>query len=244
MADYRLSELATASGVSARNVRAYRERGLLDPPRREGRAAIYDDHHLAQLRTINELLGKGYTSAHILEFFESMRRGHNLADILGLQQALFGEVVHPRERDGTGNVDPTDADVRRLVERGLAQEEDGGGLRWKDARTADILAGVEDPRDYLKTMLRVSDGTAALLDDVATAVVAALRAGVVERFGPKYVPVPDDMAELEQMVRDYRKLANRVIAVHLDTSLRSRLVQAMSEYTTDIIASGGDALSP
>ena len=240
MADYRLSELATASGVSARNVRAYRERGLLDPPRREGRAAFYDDHHLAQLRTINELLGKGYTSAHILEFFESMRRGHNLADILGLQQALFGEVVHPRERDGTGNVDPTDADVRRLVERGLAHE-DGGELRWKDARTADILAGVEDPRDYLKTMLRVSDGTAALLDDVAVAVVDALRAGVVERFGPKYVPVPDDMAELEQMVRDYRKLATRVIAVHLDTSLRRRLVQAMSDYTTDIIATEDDA---
>ena len=60
MAEYRLQELASLSGVSARNIRAYRGRGLLDPPRREGRSAFYNDHHLSQLRTINELLRKGF----------------------------------------------------------------------------------------------------------------------------------------------------------------------------------------
>ena len=41
LAEYRLEELARVSGVSVRNIRAYRERGLLDPPRRDGRAALY-----------------------------------------------------------------------------------------------------------------------------------------------------------------------------------------------------------
>jgi DNA-binding transcriptional MerR regulator len=240
LADYRLGDLAAASGVSTRNIRAYRERGLLDPPRREGRAAFYDDHHLAQLTTINELLAKGYTSAHIAEFFNSMRQGHDLASILGLQRAIFGD-SHTAVA-GTGHrIDPADPDARILAERGLAEEVDGE-LRWADARIAEILGGIEDPGDYLRTMLRVSDGTAELLDHVAAAVVDALRTGLVDRWGTKYVPRPEDMTELNRLVRDYRWLANRVVAVHLDASLRRRLVQAMTEYTTEIIA--GDDATP
>ena len=60
MSEYRLEELAEQSGVSARNIRAYRERGLLDPPRRSGRSALYDESHLAQLDTINQLLRRGF----------------------------------------------------------------------------------------------------------------------------------------------------------------------------------------
>ena len=90
LAEYRLDELARISGVSARNIRAYRERGLLDPPRRVGRSAFYDDYHLSQLRTINQLLRRGFNSAHIAEFFASMRQGADLADILGIQRAVLG----------------------------------------------------------------------------------------------------------------------------------------------------------
>ena len=90
MAEYRLDDLARISGVSARNIRAYRERGLLDPPRRVGRSAYYDDYHLSQLKTINQLLRRGFNSAHIAEFFASMRQGADLADILGIQRAILG----------------------------------------------------------------------------------------------------------------------------------------------------------
>lgn len=242
MAEYQLSELAERSGVSARNIRAYRERGLLDAPRRKGRAALYDDHHLAQLKTINELLAKGYTSAHIVEFFDTMRRGHDLADILGLQGEIFGKEQPDFQTRGVA-FDPADVDVSRLVAKGLAHSGDDG-VRWTDPRTAEILGRVADPRDYLQTMLRVSDGTENLLDEVAAAVVGALRAGIVERFGPRYVPRPEDMTELNRMVRDYRRLANRVVATHLDLALRRRLVDAMTEYTTDIIEGGGESPRP
>lgn len=90
MAEYRLEEIAKASGVSARNIRAYRERGLLDPPRHEGRSAFYGDHHLDQLTVINDLLRRGFNSAHIAEFFAIVRDGGDLADHLGVRAALFG----------------------------------------------------------------------------------------------------------------------------------------------------------
>ncbi|RBL79393.1 MerR family transcriptional regulator, partial [Streptomyces cavourensis] len=47
--------------ITVRTLRFYRERGLIPPPRREGRIAWYDDHHLARLRTIAALLERGHT---------------------------------------------------------------------------------------------------------------------------------------------------------------------------------------
>src|ERR1700712_1240817 len=86
MAEYRIDEGAQVSGVSSRNIRAYRERGLLEPPRRVGRTAIYDDSHVTQLQIINRLLGRGFSSAHIADFFEAVRKGRDLEDVLGLRE--------------------------------------------------------------------------------------------------------------------------------------------------------------
>ncbi|SDD62122.1 MerR HTH family regulatory protein [Mycolicibacterium neoaurum] len=102
LTEYRLHDLARASGVSARNIRAYRERGLLDPPRRVGRAAFYDAVHLVQLQTINRLLARGFTSAHIAEFFEAARAGRDLRDALGLDAAI----LRPRQPADGVHLDP------------------------------------------------------------------------------------------------------------------------------------------
>lgn len=98
LAEYRLEALAQASGVSVRNIRAYRERGLLDPPRRDGRSAFYGDHHLDQLTVISDLLRRGFHCSHIAEFFATIRGGGDLADHLGLRAAVFG-------RDGDRDLD-------------------------------------------------------------------------------------------------------------------------------------------
>ena len=60
--EYRMEELARLAGISVRTLRFYRERKLIPPPRREGRIAWYDDHHLARLRTITALLERGCTA--------------------------------------------------------------------------------------------------------------------------------------------------------------------------------------
>jgi DNA-binding transcriptional MerR regulator len=58
---YRVDELAAVAGVSVELLRSYQTKGLLDPPRREGRVALYDDRHLERIRTIKELKAKGYS---------------------------------------------------------------------------------------------------------------------------------------------------------------------------------------
>jgi len=88
MTEYRVAELARAGQTSVRNVRVYQDRGLLPPPRREGRIGLYNEAHLARLRLINRLLGRGYTFATIGELFDAWSKGKDLADTLGLREAL------------------------------------------------------------------------------------------------------------------------------------------------------------
>ncbi|MGW0391141.1 MerR family transcriptional regulator [Streptomyces sp. NPDC003042] len=85
--EYRTEELAEAAGIPVRTLRFYRERKLLPPPRREGRIAWYDDHHLARLRTIAALLERGHTLGGIAELttaFESGRDVSQLGELLGM----------------------------------------------------------------------------------------------------------------------------------------------------------------
>ncbi|MFG2293755.1 MerR family transcriptional regulator [Streptomyces sp. NPDC048603] len=85
--EYRTRELAEAAGIPVRTLRFYRERKLLPPPRREGRIAWYDDHHLARLRTIAALLERGHTLGGIAELtaaFENGRDVSQLSELLGM----------------------------------------------------------------------------------------------------------------------------------------------------------------
>ena len=59
MAQYSLDELAESAGVPQRTIRFYQASGLLPKPRREGRAAVYDDEHAQRLRLIADLRARG-----------------------------------------------------------------------------------------------------------------------------------------------------------------------------------------
>ncbi|MDI3403469.1 MerR family transcriptional regulator [Streptomyces cavernicola] len=79
-----MDELAAAAGITVRTLRFYRERKLLPPPRREGRIAWYDEHHLARLRTISGLLERGHTLNAIAELTDAFEAGRDVGELLGL----------------------------------------------------------------------------------------------------------------------------------------------------------------
>ncbi|HLK61442.1 MAG TPA: MerR family transcriptional regulator [Chthonomonadaceae bacterium] len=62
---YTLEELAAEAGVSISAVRYYIREGLLEGPETRGRYARYTDRHLAALRRIQELAGRGLKVAGI-----------------------------------------------------------------------------------------------------------------------------------------------------------------------------------
>jgi DNA-binding transcriptional MerR regulator len=235
LAEYRLDDLARVSGVSARNIRAYRERGLLDPPRRVGRSAYYDDYHLSQLRTINQLLRKGFNSAHIAEFFTSMRQGADLADILGIQRAVLGPRTDESAEPANDNPLAVDISVasdeaRRLLDHGLAELDDGAVVLL-DAKVAAIVARSSDQLEYVRAILRIVDATRDTVDVLAGEVVRALMEGVALRFGVDHVPKSDEIAELGALMKDYRELGSKVVSDRLDASVREQVLSAVSDYT-------------
>jgi DNA-binding transcriptional MerR regulator len=242
LAEYRLDDLARVSGVSARNIRAYRERGLLDPPRRVGRSAYYDDYHLSQLKTINQLLRKGFNSAHIAEFFASMRHGADLADILGIQRAVLGPrpelPAEPAKDDILAlDIDPDCDEARRLRELGLAKLIDGAVV-LADRSMGEIVARVPEQLMFVRAILRICESAQKTVDELATEVVDALVECVTARFGPNYVPTAEEYDELSQIVQDYRCLGHKVVADLLDEALQQRMVTVISDYTAGILVSG------
>lgn len=196
LAEYRLDDLARISGVSARNIRAYRERGLLDPPRRVGRSAYYSDTHLAQLAAISRLLGKGFSSAHIAEFFDGLRHGQSLVDILGIPPTTMGQQA------GRLQVAPADPDLDTLVSRGLVRIVDDAVV-LTDPVLAEVVDHVPDQHMWLHAIAQVVAST--------DAAVGALAESAVET-------VADCLAD--QRESDNRALVHAVLSGLLDQAVK------------------------
>jgi DNA-binding transcriptional MerR regulator len=236
LAEYRLDDLARISGVSSRNIRAYRERGLLDPPRRQGRSAYYDDYHLSQLNTINQLLRKGFNSAHIAEFFARMREGHDLAAILGVQQAFLGGGDEPRANVAI-DLDPDCDDAVRLVSCGLAELADDRVV-LVDPAMADIVTRSPDQRHYTKTILRVVDSMGAGVDALAATLISALEESLAARYGSDHIPKPSETDEVARLIRDHRDLGIAVVTHQLDNALQRHTASRGSDQNSGMVASG------
>lgn len=232
--NYRLDGLVRISGVSARNIRAYRERGLLDPPRRQGRSAYYDGYHLAQLQTIDELLGRGFTSAHVAEFFETMRAGGNVAEMLGLERAILRprpeSVQSPLPAGPRVEIDPDSADGSRLLELGLAHRS-GAALVFANPVIGRAVARAADPLVYARIVLALLDASRGGVESLADDVVSVLEREVVGWPG-SLVPNTDNIDDVRRWVTDCAGLGNAVIADHLQRALLRRLVAAVSDVDT------------
>ncbi len=129
-----IDELAAETGMTVRNVRAYSSRGLLPPPRLEGRTGYYGPDHLARLTLVREMLDQGYTLAAAEKLITAAPGSGTQA--LGLYHALMSpwegveaEVFEPRAlaREAGIAFDPAFPD--RLVTLGLGVELDDGTMR-------------------------------------------------------------------------------------------------------------------
>src|SRR5260370_11011251 len=65
-----MEELGQGGGGAVDTIRFYQGKGLLDPPRRDGRVTWYSENHLDRLRRIRDLQQRGFTLAVIRRFLE------------------------------------------------------------------------------------------------------------------------------------------------------------------------------
>ncbi|MBT0767340.1 MerR family transcriptional regulator [Kineosporia sp. J2-2] len=92
---FTIEELATAAGMTPRNVRAYRTKGLLAPPNRVGRTSRYQESHLRRLRDIRQLRDAGLPLKMIID---AAARGEDLGPTGALWQAAGPTAVERGRR--------------------------------------------------------------------------------------------------------------------------------------------------
>jgi DNA-binding transcriptional MerR regulator len=81
-----IEQLAAATGMTVRNIRSHRARGLLPPPEVRDRVGYYGPEHLARLRVIRELQAEGFNLRGIKRLLEAT---HGTAEhLLGLKAAV------------------------------------------------------------------------------------------------------------------------------------------------------------
>src|SRR5919204_5092580 len=66
--EYRIEQLAQTAGVAVDTIRFYQGKGLLDPPRRQGRVTWYSEAHLQRLRRVRSLQQRGFSLTVIKRF--------------------------------------------------------------------------------------------------------------------------------------------------------------------------------
>jgi DNA-binding transcriptional MerR regulator len=85
--EYTIDQLAQASGVTVRNIRAHQSRGLLPAPEVRGRTGFYTQEHVARLQLINEMQTDGFNLNAIKRILDGMPPG-SAGDVLGFDRAL------------------------------------------------------------------------------------------------------------------------------------------------------------
>jgi DNA-binding transcriptional MerR regulator len=205
--EYRTEELAREAGITVRTLRFYRERGLLAPPRREGRIAWYDDHHLARLRTIAAMLERGHTLNGIAELAEALDHGRNVADLLGV---------------GT----PTEEEPVRLTPEELAARFEGHVTPENVAAALDLGYLGTDGDEIVHISRRLLDVSAALVrEGIPLAEVLAAGARVrahADALAELFTDLVLRHASEEDLPR-LRPLARSVVEAEVSLALDRRL---------------------
>jgi DNA-binding transcriptional MerR regulator len=239
--EYTVEELARVTDSTVRNIRAYQDRGLLDPPEKRGRIGVYGDTHASRLKLINHLLARGYTLANIQDLIKAIDEGHDLRSILGLENAIGSRWSHELPKKYSlvelaqmfgvkGSPASLAKTVSKAIDLGLLERD---GLSFVATSPAMLGAGAAMaqagiPLDDLLEAVRVSrphfNAVAKSLVDV---VVRQL-----DRYDLDALPPPADVPALVEAIWAVRPLG----MVLVESEMNRALEEAAGEYLGDRVA--------
>ena len=239
--DYRVEELAAATGVGVDTIRFYQGQGLIEPPERRGRVAWYAESHAERLRRIRDLKEQGFKLAQIRRVLEHAEEAEGTDPLLAaLSRArvgarslsaaeLAGEagvpavlvsaatragLIEPLEIDGEERFSESDLEMLRA---GLALLETGFPL--------DTLL-VESTRHVLHVR-KLCDAAIDLFDDH------------VRKGGP----TAGDPAAITEAFQRLLPVVTRLVAQHFQRTLVTRALRRLEKRSeSDDLAAARAAL--
>ncbi|WP_433801341.1 MerR family transcriptional regulator [Actinomycetospora sp. CA-084318] len=240
-ADWTIDRLAAHAGMTVRNVRAHAARGLLPPPRMQGRTGFYGADHLARLDLITHLQAEGFSLAAIERLVEATP---NQSAERALSQYL--EMLTPwraeppveltREEFGSWLGDEP-ASFTALVDAGMVEELADDRIRVHSPEM--VRAGVEAAALGLpvEALLRTRATVLAHLDEVADGFVDLFRRTVWQEFVAAGLP-PEQLDAVRHAVTDLQPIAARTVM----SAFRETMPRAVGELVREasqVLEDGG-----
>ncbi|MFT4085659.1 MAG: MerR family transcriptional regulator [Gordonia sp. (in: high G+C Gram-positive bacteria)] len=232
--EYRINDLAEASGVSVRNIRVYQDRGLLPSPEVRGRTGWYSDEHLVRLNLISRLLERGYTFATISELLIAASHGMKVEHVLRAKPR--GGRLRNLRRAATITI----TELRRTLNMddravGLSQKL---GLLTKDGahyavRNPELLEGAEvlvkggvEIESLLDRWVRVESD----LTDVARSFVSI----ITDKYFDENLPnMPEkSVSELAELIQSIRPIAGEIVESTFRKALDTEISRAIGQAST------------
>jgi DNA-binding transcriptional MerR regulator len=241
MGEYRIDELARLAATTVRNVRVYQDRGLLAPPRRDGRVGIYTDAHLARLRLIGQLLRRGYTFANIGELLSVWERGGDLAEILDLESAVghpwSDEIPAYVTADRLGEMfggEVTADNLARAVTLGFL-EPDGARYRVPSPRLLSAGAELVAAGMTLRAVLDLAGRLRAHVDAAASELAGTMTSHVLAAHLRDGLLQGQDIAEVAAITRRLRPLAQTAVDAMLAQAMSQHVQEAMGDHFAQVL---------
>nr|WP_326847016.1 MerR family transcriptional regulator [Streptomyces kaniharaensis] len=227
--EYRVEELAEAAGITTRTLRFYRERKLLQPPRKEGRIAWYGEEHLTRLRVIGELLERGHTLGGIAELIGAGESGRDVAELIGLEAAIvapWSDETPLRltwdELKATFGDQLTEENTAESIAQGYIAVDDDGithiSRRLMDATTALVAEGVP-----LSAVLDASRRTREHVDAIAEIFIELVSTQLLGALSADAPLPPGEAARLTERILRVRPLARTVADAQFTLAMDRRV---------------------
>ncbi|WAC57523.1 MerR family transcriptional regulator [Gordonia sp. SL306] len=226
---YRIDDLARISGVTTRNIRVYRERGLLPPPHRVGRVTLYSDSHVSRLALISSMLSRGYTIAHIDELITAWQNGGQIADVLGLETELTDIQEPPTSRSTSltelaeAGVDA--ADANRLVRLKLITIHSADDVTVEEPALLDTILPLITATRPASAVIDVIEQVTPAFQELGQAMIGAAEALAVPTAGGTG---DDRLTEVTLTLVQLRALADAATRVTLTETTNTLLAQSLA----------------
>ncbi|MER7398020.1 MerR family transcriptional regulator [Streptomyces sp. NPDC000151] len=236
-----MTELAKEAGITVRTLRFYRERKLIPPPRREGRIAWYNEHHLARLRTIAGLLERGHNLGGIAQLLTAFESGRDVGELLGLDSS---SLVAPFSEETPVRLTPeelADHFKDHVTVDNLAASLDIGYLavdgdefvhisrRLLDASTDLVAEGVP-----LAAVLDAGRRVRAHADALAELFITVIRTHVLQdvlaRAEAGGTLGPDELARIAGTIDKLRPLSKSIVDAELSMAMDRRIATELSAW--------------
>lgn len=229
-ASYTVEDVAALVGTSVRTIRWYQSEGLLPPPRRDGRTAIYTADHVDRLEAIRDLRAHGLSLTAIRRLLEHAPDGAAGTALAFVQAAVAyagdrerAEIVDAEVGAARLGVRPTRDTVATLVSLGVIEELPDA--RWRIVAPAAFSAGEELHNLGVPAEQRLA--VTRELREHADAMAGAVTELFVEHvLRPSHESGAPDWAALTRLIARLRPLATTTVATFFDEALVRAAEQA------------------